>query len=357
MNLTRRLVACFMLPLLLACNDDGVVQPATQLRYLITSVSGDGQPGKTGVELAEPLVVRVTNQLGEAVRNHQVTWSVTSGEGVLENRWSGCPSGGLGDPLPVVAVSTDSAGLARVSFMPTWFGPVTITATSIAARDTVSFTTDATDVGVTLTIESGNHQHGLVLDWIQEPLVVRVSDGDGLPVPHVAVLWKSMNEGSLSDEGCAGAPYPHTAVLRTGSDGLTVQPGGRGMRFQPQTMGTARVLAALPAAPVAAAPQPDLQAALFTVDVDGILIVLGPDWFGTPRFFPESWTLSIGGTMAWVNRFENARIRSTSVPPGGMPFDSGDLEMHARFAFVPEVTGTWEYIDEVSQLRGRFTAR
>jgi hypothetical protein len=47
---------------------------------------------------------------------------------------------------------------------------------------------------------------------------------------------------------------------------------------------------------------------------------------------------------------------STSTPSGGMAFDSGDLTSLETFQFVPNVAGTWNFVDEVSGAEGSLTA-
>lgn len=53
-------------------------------------------------------------------------------------------------------------------------------------------------------------------------------------------------------------------------------------------------------------------------------------------------------------------MTSSTTPPGGAPFDSGTLEAGARFQFVPDVAGTWEYFDRIlgaDVLSSQITAR
>lgn len=49
----------------------------------ITMASGSGQQGNVGYRLAQALVVRVTDARGEGVADVEVTWTVTSGGGLL----------------------------------------------------------------------------------------------------------------------------------------------------------------------------------------------------------------------------------------------------------------------------------
>jgi hypothetical protein len=59
--------------------------------------------------------------------------------------------------------------------------------------------------------------------------------------------------------------------------------------------------------------------------------------------------------MEWVHPACTARVVSTLEPPGGTPFDSGILRPGQPFTFVPNVVGTWEFIDELNGGSGRLT--
>jgi hypothetical protein len=82
---------------------------------------------------------------------------------------------------------------------------------------------------------------------------------------------------------------------------------------------------------------------------------------GTPTFLGPHLTSDaaapVGGVVEFWNRESTARIVSTSSPAGATSFDSGSLRLDERFQFVPDVAGTWEFVDEVSGARGTLTAR
>lgn len=63
-------------PLIQAVAEPG---PVTRLE----AVSGDGQPGMAGVELAMPLVLRALDRHGNAIRDPVVTWSTAGGNGFV----------------------------------------------------------------------------------------------------------------------------------------------------------------------------------------------------------------------------------------------------------------------------------
>jgi len=59
-------------------------------------------------------------------------------------------------------------------------------------------------------------------------------------------------------------------------------------------------------------------------------------------------TVAVGTTIEWLNMDAvQHTATSTSVPPGGVAFDSGLMGNGARYRFIPQVTGTWVYRCEV----------
>jgi hypothetical protein len=341
--------------LLVACGDGdkGPIGPQT---YVVAVVSGDNQPGKAGRQLGHPFVVRVTNDRGEGLRGMTVTWTVTSGEGAftdpvdyVEIFDEHCR------PAATTSVRTDAEGLARASFMPTWLGPVTVTARTTGASNPVTFTTDASDGGALLRIVAGNHLEGKAGEWFDglrypDLLEVLVTDGQGNPVPYVAVTW-AITSGDAWLHGCAEpGGNPALQMTRTRPDGISL------LNFVLTTFGTSTVAAAVPGVLV--------SPVTFTVNVTAVVINLGErfggggsGFFGPDPSLSSDVTVPIGATVEWVNHFETARIASTSAPPGGASFDSGELGASDRFEFVPTVAGTWEYVDQVSRATGTLTAR
>lgn len=55
-------------------------------------------------------------------------------------------------------------------------------------------------------------------------------------------------------------------------------------------------------------------------------------------------TIGLGERVRWVNRDGTLHTAtSTSVPPGGKGFNSGQMEPGDEYVFTPTVTGTWDY--------------
>lgn len=86
------------------------------------------------------------------------------------------------------------------------------------------------------------------------------------------------------------------------------------------------------------------------------------DGFYRGQNFVVQVVVGAGTGVEWVNANQvfphTMRIVSTSEPPGGHSFDSGILQPQAEdFRFVPNVPGTWEYMDAISGTTSKIIAR
>jgi hypothetical protein len=349
-------VACLGL-VLFACGDGGPDGPIAPQPPRLTAVSGHGQPGGAGQQLGQPFVVRATDRLDRGLQGLEVTWTVTNGEGILGESVAGLEDDQTCSSASTTSVRTDANGLARVSLMPTWFGRVTVTASLPGAPDPVRFATDASDPGAVLRIVAGNDHVGQAgeLDeenpglWKARRFEVQATDGRGVPVPHLTVRW-AITSGDMLLVGCgaAGQQWPPSTWSRTRSDGIAYAD------YRLVAAGRATVAAAVPG--VAVSP------VNFTATATAVVILLDDSWWrgGLGFFGPDGSpdvTVPVGTPVEWANILEAARIVSTSAPPGGTSFDSGELGVNDRFEFVPRVAGTWAYVDQVSGSAGTLTAR
>jgi hypothetical protein len=347
-----------LLPLgfsLFACGGDDLVAPQARALALI---SGDGQPARAGQELGAPFVVRVTDHRGNGVESVLVRWTVLSGEGILdEGRGS---EGFERCPPPTTNSRTDADGFARISFMPTWFGPTTVAAEMVHVEaPPVLFFADASDPGAVVTIMAGNHQEGKAGTWLPDDLWVRVTDGRGDPVGNIEVAFAvTSGAGSVGGCGIAGK-NPAWGITRTLPEGLGINGydhGFAGIPFWPSAQGITTVAAAVAGVQV--------SPVTFTVNGHGVFIRLLGDpstdevgFLGPDR--TSDVTVPVGAPVEWVNLNwvdGTARIMSTATPQGGAAFDSGELDLNFRFEFVPAVAGTWEFVDLVSGVTGTLTA-
>ncbi|MEP6688147.1 MAG: Ig-like domain-containing protein [Gemmatimonadales bacterium] len=158
--------------------------------------SGDSQSAPVGAPLPQPLVVQVTDAFGNPIAGVPIGWTVEGGGSVDD-----------------AATLTGPDGFASVERV---LGPDAGTQRTIAnapglAGSPLTFvhTARAGDAAV-LEQVSGDGQSALVGTSLPAPLVVRVRDGAGNPVPGLAVTWLVGNGG--------GQLTPATS--RTDADGL-----------------------------------------------------------------------------------------------------------------------------------------
>jgi alpha-tubulin suppressor-like RCC1 family protein len=153
----------------------------------IAAVSGLGQSGLVGGNLAQPLVVRAEDQSGDPVEGAIILWAVLTG-------------GGTATPSQSV---TGADGLASTTFrLGSTVGSQSIRAT-LAGADPVTFTATATSAPASqLAIAGGDNQTATVKTLLPQKLVVRATDAFGNPKTGVAVAFTvTAGGGTLSSSG------------------------------------------------------------------------------------------------------------------------------------------------------------
>lgn len=136
-------------------------------------VSGQGQSAEVGSPLAEPLVVRVTDERGQPVPGTPVVWTVVAGGGSLA---SASATGGDGTASGTLTVGTK-------------VGTNTVAA-GVAGLPSVTFDA-AAKVGAPATLRrvSGDGQSAPVGTPLPAPLVVSLVDRYDNPTPGWSVEW------------------------------------------------------------------------------------------------------------------------------------------------------------------------
>jgi hypothetical protein len=142
----------------------------------LEKLAGDAQQGAAASQLPLPLVVRVTDANGNPVAGASVAWRCSYG----------------GSAAPAVSV-TDVSGEARA----TWLLGPGAGAQAVEARvegseaAAVQFSANA-GVGAAARLEmvSGDNQEATVTRPLPEPIVVRVVDAPGNPLPGIKISWK-----------------------------------------------------------------------------------------------------------------------------------------------------------------------
>jgi large repetitive protein len=155
---------------------------------LLELVSGNNQVAAVGSALADSLVVRVTDDLGNPVAGVEVQWTVGGGGSV--------------SPASVQSGADGTAAAERV--LGNASGPQTAQASS-AGLTSVTFTQTAEPANPTsLVLVSGNGQTGGVGAQLTDSLVVRLVDDNGNGVGGKAISWVVGTGG--------GSPSPATTT-------------------------------------------------------------------------------------------------------------------------------------------------
>jgi plastocyanin len=313
------LPAAFLAALLLvSCGGDGDGLTETVVVNL-AKASGDAQTGAVSALLFEPLVVRVTDQNGAPLTGRPVAWRVTAGSATLESSSSSSVAGLAGNHVTLGAQA----------------GAVTIVA-SIGDEE-VEFTATAL-VPAALSIVSGDDQNGATLDEFPVPLVVRVTDASGTPVPVATVNWSVTTGGAtLSSSTSTTNPDGTDTEVLTGGTAL------EDIEVQAELFGTA-------------------SSVTFSARVTVFVIDMIDTSFEGPSGAADA-IVAVGDTVEWFNRdvaIGAHTATSSSTPAGGSAFDSGNMAVNATFRFVPDAVGTWDYfcvIHGVAAMSGTLTAQ
>jgi hypothetical protein len=197
---TLRAAESALLLVLVGCGSDLTLPSDSGIGLNLSRVDGDGQRGTVGAPLPAPLVVRVAASGNTAVAGRRVVFSPV-GEGAavrLDPDTARTDSRGTASSIWVLGIEAGQhqvqAHLVADDVAP---APVTFSAEAIAGPpDTLA--------GASALNRAGRQGHEL-----SDPLVVRVADRFGNPVPGATVAWAvTTGDGELSAE-----------TTRTGSDG------------------------------------------------------------------------------------------------------------------------------------------
>jgi hypothetical protein len=160
--------------------------------------AGNGQSGLVKTTLTQPLVVAVTDDLGNPVAGRVVTFEVTRNSGTLRTA-----SGAL--PRRSVQVPTDGAGRASVLLTlgdTSGEGNNRVRATGLGVAGEVEFCATARGADPDkILMTMGDNQRGLVGHPLTTALEALVVDADGNPLPAVLVTFEVVRgSGSLDGQ-------------------------------------------------------------------------------------------------------------------------------------------------------------
>lgn len=192
-----------------------------------------------------------------------------------------------------------------------------------------------------IAIVSGNDQPAKAGERLEQPLVVRVTDAAGNGVRDVPVSFDVTGAGGFNGKD---APGPSRVSSQTDPAGAAH------VWLEPYDVGRISVTARVEGTQV--------SPATFTVHSTVVVIELRSRgnyaaFYGPCRCVRtvNTVTVPVGTPVEWKSvDGEPYTVTSTSMPDGGIAFDSGPVTASNRFRFVPSVPGTWEYRDALSGL-------
>ena len=191
----------------------------------VERMAGDGQRGRPGTPLVEPVVVRILDAGGSPVAGTAVFFS---------------PAAGSGSVTPGTA-PTDMAGEARASWtLGDGFGLQSLVA-SVADGANTLFTATAqrpNELADSVRVVSGDGQAARPGKGLRSPIVVRVLDEHGAPVEGATVRFETPLGHGLADPDSVRSDHQGEAATtwtlgeKVGLQLLTASvPDGPGVRF------------------------------------------------------------------------------------------------------------------------------
>jgi adhesin/invasin len=188
---------------LAACGGEDLVLPSEGEPASIALLQGDGQTGRVGEMLPQPIILQVSDGTGRPVAGATVVVELDGAEP---------------DPDTVV---TEADGRATVAVQ---LGPSVGSSQGVArvvvpdnqAPVQVAFTVTAVAASANgLILESGNEQTAPAGTPLLQPLVVRVADAFGNPISGVTITWSPVGGGSVSEGTTMSDAAGLASVTRT----------------------------------------------------------------------------------------------------------------------------------------------
>ncbi len=181
---------------------------------VMSIVSGDNQTGYAGEDLAAPLVVKVSDRLGNGREGQKITFSVVTGSGTFTGTATATDTTDAQGHASAMFHASSRTGLhqikaeaeARLGIGAQIFSGITI----LPPRAT------------NLSVVSGNGQEGLILTTLAQPFKVKVTNPFGAAVPNVKIRFKVIQGGGAfggqdSVEVLSGAGGEAEATLTLGT--------------------------------------------------------------------------------------------------------------------------------------------
>jgi hypothetical protein len=204
-----------------------------------------------------------------------------------------------------------------------------------------------------IIVVSGSGQSGIVDSMLPVAFVVQLTDGTGRGIPNAALDWQVTSGAGDLLRVSGRAPFTTTDAF-----------GRAAVLLRPTKLGPVTVTTSAPTLPGAKA-----TFAAFGRRVPDVVVDIVPGFdCGDPSSFEgadgsSTVTVRVGEVVEWVYAKLvasawgcTARLRSPVVPLGGSIVDA-PLSVGDRFQFMPDVAGTWVFVDANNGGRGTVTVR
>jgi PKD repeat protein len=190
-----------------ACGGESLLLPGDGEAAHIDVVAGNGQSGRVGSTLEEPLVVRVTDTQNRPVEDASVVFTFTGDVAGAHATPETARTNSDGVASSTLTLGTREGTLTGQAAVPVDPGVTPVqapfTATALSANAN----------GIALV--SGNDQSAPVNSVLPDPLVVQVTDEFGNPIPNVTITWTAEGGGSVSEASTQTGANGQASVTRT----------------------------------------------------------------------------------------------------------------------------------------------
>ena len=178
--------------ILVGCKEgDNLLLPSEGEPASIEVIRGDGQSGRVGDPLAEPLIVQVSDSRNRPVEGATVVFELTPANPGAEL---------VPDTATTDANGEASARLVLGTTVGRQSGQAKVIMDSRTIAPTVSFTATAvSESASSMVAVAGQDQTGRVSAPLPERLVVQVTDGFGNPTEGVPITWEASGGGTVSE--------------------------------------------------------------------------------------------------------------------------------------------------------------
>ena len=171
-------------------------------------ISGNNQTANAGAVVSNALVVQVLDACGNALAGQQVTFKVTAGSATVS---------------PASVITAPSGDASTTVTLGQTAGAVVVTATLTSTGATAKFSLTSVAVATSFVLASGGGQQATVGQPFASPLLFRMTDKSGNPVPGATVNF-TVSSGSATVSPTSAMTNSAGQVQTTVTAGSTAGP-------------------------------------------------------------------------------------------------------------------------------------